>query len=108
MKIEFSSEKTELTARFFGELDHHSASEAREKTDAMLSLGIYDSLIMDFTNLDFMDSSGIAVIMGRFKRLAALNGKVTVISKKSTVSKVLKLSGIDRYVLLKTEGETKQ
>ena len=107
MNIEFSSEKTVLTARFFGELDHHTAAEAGKKTDDMLNLGIYDNLIMDLTGLDFMDSSGISVILGRYKHMAALNGTVTVISASPSVTKIIKLSGADKYVTLKTEGGIK-
>ena len=104
MQIDFSSEGTCLTAYFSGELDHHSGAEAREKTDTMLSLGIYNQLIFDFTGLTFMDSSGIAVIMGRVSRLSALGGKVTVITSDSKITRILKLSGVDKYVELKEKG----
>ena len=104
MDIDFSSEGKVLTAKFKGELDHHNSQTAREKTDIMLDLGIYDKLIFDFSGLTFMDSSGIAVIMGRVKRLSSLNGKVSVICKNEKISRILKLSGVDRYVTLE-EGE---
>lgn len=104
MHIDFSSEGTCLTACFSGELDHHTSAEAREKTDTMLSLGIYNHLIFDFSGLTFMDSSGIAVIMGRFTMLDALGGKVTVITSDPRITRILKLSGVEKYVLLKEIG----
>lgn len=104
MDIDFTSEGKKLIAKFKGELDHHNSQSAREKTDMMLDLGIYDRLIFDFSQLSFMDSSGIAVIMGRVKRLSSLNGNVSVICRNEKISRILKLSGVDRYVDL-YEGE---
>ncbi len=105
MNIDFNSEGTTLTAAFYGELDHHTSTEAREKTDTMLNLGIYNHLVFDFSGLSFMDSSGISVIMGRKKRLEILGGKVTVISKNPRITRILKLSGVDKYVNIK-EGDS--
>ena len=94
MHIEFSSDKTKLTARFFGELDHHSAAEARERTDDMLSIGIYHSLVLDLTGLDFMDSSGIGLIMGRYKKLVPMEGEIYVCNMGISVQRIFKLSGL--------------
>ena len=108
MQIDFTSEGTTLTASFSGELDHHTSTDAREKTDTMLSLGIYSHLIFDFSGLSFMDSSGIAVIMGRVKTLNALGGRVTVITANERITRILKLSGIEKYVTLTEKGENKK
>ena len=55
-------------------------------------------LIFDFSKLDFMDSSGIGIIIGRYKLMCALNGSVSIIVTKPTVRKLLELSGIKRIV----------
>lgn len=104
MQIDFTSDGTQLTASFTGELDHHTSAEAREKVDTMLSFGIYNHLIFDFSGLSFMDSSGIAVIMGRYTRLCALGGKVSVITSNPRITRILRLSGIEKYVLLEEKG----
>ena len=105
MNIDFQINGTTITGIFSGELDHHSSADARERTDTMLNLGIYNHLIFDFSNLSFMDSSAIAVIMGRFKRLDALGGKVTVITKNPRITRILRMSGIDKYVSINEESE---
>ena len=97
MDIKFSSEGVILEAKLFGELDHHSARAAREKTDMMINCGVYDRLILDFTGLTFMDSSGLSFIMGRVKLLAPLGGRVTVITSDEKISRIIKLSGIGKY-----------
>lgn len=100
MDIKFSSEGTTLKAFFTGELDHHGARNAREKTDIMLNMGVYNRLVLDFTGLTFMDSSGISLIMGRVKLLEALGGKVKVISPGERISRIIKMCGVDKYAEL--------
>ena len=89
MEVTLLGEKRALLVRVFGELDHHSARAAREKTDMMINCGVYDRLILDFTGLTFMDSSGISFIMGRVKLLAPLGGRVTVITSEEKISRII-------------------
>ena len=63
-----------------------------------LSTGIYNVLIFDFSDLDFMDSSGIAVIMGRVKYMDAVSGSVKIIVKDDNILRILKMSGISSFV----------
>lgn len=108
MQIVFETNGTTLVAKLHGELDHHSASEIREKVDLKLTSGIYHCLVFDFEHLTFMDSSGIGVIMGRVKNMAAVGGKVSVANPNSNIEKMLHMGGLDRYIsILKEEGSFK-
>ncbi len=98
MKLEFEVSGTVLTAKIFGELDHHVSKELREKIDLKLATGVYNTLIFDFNNLGFMDSSGIAVIMGRVKYLEAVGGKVKIDCKNEQIIKIIKMAGLEKYV----------
>lgn len=98
LDLKFIINKTSLTAEITGELDHHIAKELRENIDLKLATGIYNELIFDFTKLDFMDSSGIAVIMGRVKNMEAVSGKVKIKSSDDKITRILKMAGIDQYV----------
>ena len=98
MQVSFETDKTVLTAKISGELDHHVAKELREKIDLKLAGGIYNTLIFDFGNLSFMDSSGIAVIVGRAENLKVLSGVVKVINCDERIKKMLTLSGVAEYV----------
>lgn len=104
MDIKFSSEGLKLYAEFSGEFDHHSAKTAREKTDMMLKLGVYNCLILDFKGLNFMDSSGISFIMGRMKILSSLGGRVIVKVSDEKISRIIKLAGLTEYVELEEGG----
>ena len=100
MQLTFEVDKTILIAKISGELDHHVAKELREKIDLKLAGGIYNTLIFDFENLSFMDSSGIAVIMGRVENLKALSGSVIIRGCDERIKKMLTISGVTEYLKL--------
>ncbi len=96
--LEFEIANTTLIAKISGELDQHVAGDLREAIDLKLATGVYNTLIFDFSDLDFMDSSGIAVIMGRVKNMQAVSGCVKVKTDDEKILKILIMSGIERYV----------
>lgn len=97
MHLAFETTKATLTAKISGELDHHVAKKIRENIDLKLATGVYNILIFDFTDLQFMDSSGIAVIMGRVKNMNAVSGKVKIKTQDEKIMKILQMSGISNY-----------
>ncbi len=87
-----------LKAKLIGELDHHSASSVKEDLDVML---IYPNIIymeLDLKELTFMDSSGIGVILGRYKTIDSRGGKMYAINVLPQVEKMLKLSGLLKII----------
>ena len=101
MLTDFSAEGTVLKVVITGELDHHSVKEARERTDFMLKCGVYDKLIIDFRGLTFMDSSGIAFVMGRVNLMRPLGGSVEIVSDKPEITKILKLADMEKYAVIR-------
>ncbi len=94
MHINFLSQQNKLYVKIVGELDHHSAAEIKDQVDAkIISEGI-STLIFDMSGLSFMDSSGIGVIIGRYKLMKSLGGQVYIVSTNKSVDKLLALSGI--------------
>jgi len=87
-----------LTLRFSGELDHHVARKAMEKIGREIDVNLPRDCIMDFQDLAFMDSSGIAVVLGTHKRLNEIGGRAWVINVPHQPMKVLNASGIYRIV----------
>lgn len=94
-----------LVIRLNKELDHHSALSLREKSDKLIDKGNIKNIIFDFTEAGFMDSSGIGVIMGRYKRVIFTGGKVAVTNVNETVDRIFRISGlykiINRYESIK-------
>ncbi len=94
MHINLMSKQNKLYAGIVGELDHHSAAEIKDQVDARVVSDGINILIFDLSKLTFMDSSGIGVIIGRYKLMKSLGGQVYIVSGNKTVDKLLALSGI--------------
>ena len=83
-----------------GELDHHTAEEVRSRIDDRIDRTGFYKVIMDFTNVNFMDSSGIGVVIGRYKKLLLKKGKINMIGAKGAVKRVFELSGMFKIIPL--------
>ena len=80
------------------ELDHHITNEVRDGIDNVLNSRPIKNIIFDFKNIRFMDSSGIGVIIGRYKKIANDGGKVSVINVNARVKKIFDLSGMNKII----------
>ncbi|MBE7013134.1 MAG: anti-sigma F factor antagonist [Ruminococcaceae bacterium] len=107
MHFNFVIKKNTLIVKIVGELDHHSAGELREQLDSKIITEGISNLVFDLSDLVFMDSSGIGVIIGRYKLIKSLGGEVYIVSTSKNVDKLLSLSGIpDIIKVTKTYEET--
>ena len=91
-----------VTAYLGGELDHHTAKEMREAIDNAVELNMPTLLILDFKDVNFMDSSGIGLVMGRYRNLVKTGVELHITQAPPQIYKMLKLAGIER--LAKLEG----
>lgn len=98
MEIEYNRQKRCMIVKIVGELDHHSAADVREIIDREMSGGQAKNLMFDFENLEFMDSSGIGVIIGRYKLVTSMGGQVVIAGAKPGVDRILLLSGIHKLM----------
>ncbi|MBE6799454.1 MAG: STAS domain-containing protein [Ruminococcaceae bacterium] len=85
-----------LTAFLDGEIDHHSASVMRSEIDSAVEKNMPTMLILDFRDVTFMDSSGIGLVMGRYKVLKPIGGELHITNASPHIHKVMKLAGLDR------------
>lgn len=98
MEIKLIGDKRCIVVKIKADLDHHAACEIRKSVDAKIKSTNAINVIFDFSKVDFMDSSGIGVIMGRYKMTKILGGKVVVYGVKKQVQRIIEMSGIDRLV----------
>lgn len=108
MKLTSKSRDGRLRIKLSGELDHHAAKDAMNTIAKSIDDVMPRECILDFSEVTFMDSSGIAVILRTFKRVSDSGGKMWVENPKRQPLKVIDASGIDRIVrILSTvkEGE---
>ena len=94
MNVTIESSGNLMIAYLIGELDHHSAGEIRVKIDAAVSCKKPNHLILDFKNVSFMDSSGIGLIMGRYKLMDSMGGSVRVEHASPQLKKIMNLAGL--------------
>ena len=96
MSVQLSYKEGVLTARLSGEIDHHSAVELREQIDQSVIQSGAKLLVLDFSLVTFMDSSGIGLVMGRFRLMQENDGKVVLQNLPAPIRKVMKLAGLDK------------
>lgn len=98
MKLKLLNKGTTLVVNIVGELDHHSAEYIRDKIDGEIIKAITKNIIFDFSKVSFMDSSGIGVIMGRFKNVQKLNGKVAIANINIQIKRIFEMSGLSKII----------
>lgn len=87
-----------LTARITGEIDHHTARWLRMDIDTAIQDKEPKNLCLDFSGVSFMDSSGVGLVMGRYKNMRERGGKVELINMPDYIEKVMSLAGMDRLL----------
>ena len=77
-----------------GELDEHSAQNVRISLDELFDESQFNQVIIDLSELDFMDSTGIGVLLGRYKKLKAKNTPIFICNPSSHAEKIFKMTGL--------------
>lgn len=94
VEIIFDVIKNTLVAELFGELDHHAAEKARDKIDEAVDNYGVQNLIFDFTNVSFMDSSGIGMVLGRYRKMNEMEKKIAIVSCSKAIRNILNMAGV--------------
>ncbi len=95
MAIQLESRERELIARLSGEIDHHTAGELRRQMDAAIERGNPRCLRMDFQDVTFMDSSGVGLIMGRYRLMCLIGGRLQICGAGDRVRQMMRMAGLD-------------
>ncbi len=97
-----------VTAYLSGEIDHHTAKKIRDEIDNAVEENRPEILVLDFGEVGFMDSSGIGLVMGRFKTMQAVGGKIVVQNPSLHIKKVMRLAGLDRIANIQESAKVAQ
>lgn len=92
-----------LTIQMPKELDHHEAGRLKMEADFLIGAYHVRRLVFDFRETEFMDSSGIGVIMGRYKTISLLGGEVWAVHTNERIRKILTLSGVTKIMQIYEE-----
>lgn len=94
MGFSFSVQDNTVWARVSGEMDMQMAPMLRDGLDTALRESFARNLTFDFTDVRFIDSSGLGVVIGRYKRVAERGGRVRIVGANQQVWRILTLSGL--------------
>lgn len=98
MNLQYGRNEDQLIVKICGEIDHHSAKSAREEIDDKFKSEGCKNMILDMSGITFCDSSGLGLIMGRYKTVTEEGGELYVQRPSPSVDKMIRLSGMDRLV----------
>ena len=101
MEIQAKSADRNLLLKLSGELDHHGARDALRQVELSIDAALPRMLVLDFSGVTFMDSSGIALILRSQQRMQLLDGSLQVRNVPSQARRVLDAAGIGRLVSIK-------
>ena len=94
----YEKKKNALIVRLSGDLDHSAASGIRGELDKLIQDTGARRLVFDLNGLDFMDSSGIGLIIGRYKLMAKRGGSVAVLGPDARIDQIFKMAGLYQLV----------
>ena len=86
-----------LEVRLGGEIDHHSAVFLREELDRLLWHKRPRRLVLNLARIEFMDSAGLGLLMGRYRLVKELGGAMALTAPNPRVLKILRLAGMERF-----------
>ena len=98
MEITYEQKDRHLLAKLSGELDHHAAKLIMGKLDRLLDTAIPMQLLLDFSGVTFMDSSGIAIVMRAYRRMQSYGGKLVVTDVPPQAKRVLLAANVHRLI----------
>ncbi len=105
MEHRFEKEYGCLILKMPRELDHHQAEVLKEEADSLILQYPVRSLVFDFTDTCFMDSSGIGVVIGRCKNVRFSGGYVKASPLNQQIQRIFKLSGLQKIIEVEQAGE---
>lgn len=94
LHVDMEHHRHVLIVRLSGELDHHTSDSVRMQLDEAIQRRQSEHLVLSLKDLDFMDSSGLGVILGRYKLIKQKGGKMALCDVKPQVHRLLDMSGL--------------
>ena len=94
MELNAQKRGPRLLVQLSGELDHHSAEQTRIMLDTLLRDVTVHELVLDLSGMSFMDSAGLGVVLGRFRKLSMRGGKLIVKGVNPSIDRIFQMSGL--------------
>jgi stage II sporulation protein AA (anti-sigma F factor antagonist) len=105
LNIDIEIKQDVLCIRLSGELDHHTADELREKATYAIERNEIRHIVLNLEDLSFMDSSGLGVIIGRYKQIKQVHGEMVVCAISPAIQRLFDMSGLFKILKLEPTEE---
>ncbi len=101
MNTKYEEEDKLLIFEITEEIDHHTTEKMRRKMDNEIERYMPKKIVFDFNQVTFMDSSGIGMLMGRYKAVRRLGGTAELVNVKDSVRKIFEMCGLLKVIPIK-------
>ena len=98
MKILTAEKNKCMIVRITGDIDHHCAASIRGEIDEEMEKRVPERVILDLTETDFMDSSGLGLILGRLKKTGEKGIGFQLLNPSDQVLRILRLAGVEKQL----------
>lgn len=105
LNINMETKHDVLCIRLSGELDHHTADELRDKASAVIEKNDIRHIVLNLEQLSFMDSSGLGVILGRYKQIKQVHGEMVVCAISPAIQRLFDMSGLFKIIKMEPTEE---
>ncbi|MBP9989117.1 MAG: anti-sigma factor antagonist [Ruminococcus sp.] len=105
MPVKILATENRVTAFLSGEIDHHNASDLRLQIDEAIQMYKPKTLNLDYSDVSFMDSSGVGLVMGRYRNIQPFGGKIQVSNLSLQFFRIMKLAGLDNIAKISMREE---
>ena len=106
MPLTMKKQGDRLSVLLRGDIDHHSALPLRNAIDEVISRTRPKTLRLDFSEVTFMDSSGIGLVLGRYRNISTYGGALELSGLSLRYLKIMRLSGIEKIAKIRGGDES--
>ncbi|MHC1694541.1 MAG: anti-sigma factor antagonist [Eubacteriales bacterium] len=104
MNIKHKFDNNILKVIVFGDIDHHNAKKIRDEIDDLLISYRPRTMQLFMSQVDFMDSSGLGIILGRLNKIREMGGEMKIVEPTARILKILSLAGVEKSVGIEKHG----
>lgn len=101
MNVKYEEKDKLLLLEITEEIDHHTSEKIRRKADYEITRYMPRKVIFDFGNVQFMDSAGIGMVLGRYKMMKMLGGNIEIMNVSPSLKKIFEMSGLTKICPIK-------
>ncbi len=98
LKCDITTSDSVVNVYLIGVIDHHTVRKIRENIDTELYKSSAKQVVLDLSGIEFMDSSGLGLILGRYTKITDMGGKLILRGISENIMKIITLAGVEKFI----------